>query len=197
MSAAAQRSLDLLAEVQDDGHVRLLAPDVGEVTAVLDAGAAVAPGQTAGVLLSLGRAVTLRVPEGVQGFVVSRRPERVHAPVGHGDVVLEVDPTAVGGAPRSRVSESAASDVALVVRAAQGGRFYRRAAPDRPPFVEVGAVIQEGSPVGLLEVMKTFGHVTYRATGGLPPRARIARVLVADGTDIDVGTALFEVEPAG
>lgn len=197
MSNEPGRTMDLLAEVQEDGHVRLLAPDVGEVTAVLDAGAAVAPGQAAGVLLSLGRAVTLRVPEGVHGHVVSRRPERVHAPVGHGDVVLEIDPSSVGGAPRPRAADAAAGEGGPVLRAAQGGRFYRRAAPDRPPFVEVGAVVQEGAPVGLLEVMKTFGHVVYRASGGLPARARVVRVLVEDGADIDVGTPLLEVEAAG
>jgi hypothetical protein len=78
------------------------------------------------------------------------------------------------------------------VRATQSGRFYRRAAPRQPPIVDVGALVEAGTPLGLIEVMDSFSHVVYRPTGGLPARARVTRVLA----DLEVGTALLEVEPA-
>jgi biotin carboxyl carrier protein len=65
-----------------------------------------------------------------------------------------------------------------------------------PPAPDVGALVEVGTPLGLIEVMKTFSHVVYRPTGGLPARARITRVLAEDGADLEVGTPLLEVEPA-
>ncbi|MEZ6014322.1 MAG: hypothetical protein R3F49_04360 [Planctomycetota bacterium] len=183
-------------ESESDGAlVQLTAPDVGRLTCTLPRGAAVAPGQAAGTLVCLGRAVTLVIPAGVYGVVVSERPDRVLAPVGFGDVVLELDTSGVAAAAGSLAPEDPGG-AGLVVRADQSGRFYRRAAPDQPAFVEVGAVIERGAPIGLIEVMKTFSHVTYHATGGLPARARVTRALAADGADIEAGAGLFEVEPA-
>lgn len=187
--------VELALETTEDGRLRLLAPDVGTFTGALDRGAAVAPGQVVGTLAQLGRELRLVAPAGAYGSVVSARPERVLAPVGFGDVLLELDPsgvTAERAAAGARVDESAGP----IVRAAHGGRFYRRAAPDQPPFVDVGSLLEDGAPLGLIEVMKTFSHVVYRAGAGLPARARVVRVVAEDGADLDAGAPLLEVEPA-
>jgi len=49
--------------------------------------------------------------------------------------------------------------------------------------------------VGLIEVMKTFTHVPYHATGGLPARARVVRWIVGESADVSEGDPLLEVEP--
>jgi len=179
----------------DDGRLRLLSPGVGLLTAAPEAGAALAPGQAAGVLVQLGREVTLLVPEGARGVVASARPERVRAPLGFGDVVLELDPSGVAEGAATRGAERSGASAGPVVRADQSGRFYRRTAPGEPALADVGTALAPGTPLGLLEVMKTFSHVTYRAAGGLPPRARVVRALAEDGADVEPGTPLFEVEP--
>jgi len=84
----------------------------------------------------------------------------------------------------------------LVLRSPQAGRFYHRASPAEAPFVTVGAVIEEGRSIGLIEVMKTFSHVPYRSAGRLPSRARVVRFLAGDGADVKPGDGLIEVEPA-
>ena len=58
----------------------------------------------------------------------------------------------------------------------------------------MGAVVEAGQPIGLIEVMKTFAHVRYGGEG-LPARARIVRVLVEDGAEIGAGDPLYEVAP--
>jgi acetyl-CoA carboxylase biotin carboxyl carrier protein len=75
------------------------------------------------------------------------------------------------------------------------GRVYLRPAPDKPAFVEVGDVVTRGTSLCLLEVMKSFNRIAY---GGahLPERARIVRLLVQDGADVNAGAALIELEPA-
>ncbi len=45
------------------------------------------------------------------------------------------------------------------------GVFYRSPAPDAPPFVEVGDVIEVGSEVGLIEAMKVFSPIPSETAG--------------------------------
>ena len=71
-----------------------------------------------------------------------------------------------------------------------------RPAPAEPPFVTLGGAVADGQPIGMIEVMKTFSHVLYRASGTLPKRARLTRWIAADGADVKSGDALFELERA-
>jgi acetyl-CoA carboxylase biotin carboxyl carrier protein len=188
--------IELLLE-ESSGRVRLLSPEVGFFTEALSHGAEVAPGDRAGSLLSLGRAFELRVPAGAAGVITSAPPDRVRAPVGCGDVLYELAPASAAKSkgPRGDTSEATRGG-ALVLRSPQAGRFYHRPSPSDPTFVAVGATIEDGQPVGMIEVMKTFSHVPYRAGGGLPKRAKVARMLAADGADVKPGEPLLEVEPA-
>jgi len=193
---SATEAIDLLVE-RGAGGLRLLSPDVGYYTRAVDAGRVLVPGETAGWLLTLGRARALTVPAGITGVVRSARPERVHHPVGHGDVLVELAPLETAGAELAHdLAEQAAVEAgALVFRSPTAGRFWHRPAPAEPPLVEAGARIEEGAAIGLIEVMKTFAQVLYRPAAGLPARARVVRVAAADGSDVDEGDVLLELEP--
>src|SRR6516225_2511121 len=73
-------------------------------------------------------------------------------------------PAPPAGAPTAILNpvESPAPDVAasvtadIVVPAPMHGVFYRAAAPDEPPLVEVGAKIEAGQKICIIEAMKTF-----------------------------------------
>lgn len=45
------------------------------------------------------------------------------------------------------------------------GIFYRRSAPDQPPFVEDGDSVTAEQTIGLVEVMKQFAEVKAGAAG--------------------------------
>ena len=186
--------LELLSET-DGERVLLRAPEVGYFTCALSEGALVAPKALAGVIHSLGRRFQLVVPPGVTGRIASARPELVHQPVGWGSVLHEVKPleSAAVAAPKNTTT---AATAALVVRAPYSGRFWHRPAPGDPAFVEPGALITEGQTIGLLEVMKTFTQLVYRAEHGLPPRARVTRLAIPDGGEVKDGGVLLELEPA-
>ena len=47
------------------------------------------------------------------------------------------------------------------------GTFYRKPAPDKPPFKSNGDVVAEGDVIGLVEVMKSFHEVTAQVSGTL------------------------------
>ncbi len=179
-------------------RLRLLAPDVGVYTATHAEHALVAGGTEIGTLTQLGVRRALVVPDGVEGRISSAAPERTHEPLGYGDVVVELEELRAGIAAiaASTAKADAASAGRLVLRATTSGRFWHRPTPAEPAFVAVGATVKDGTPIGLLEVMKTFSHATYRSGGSLPATARVTAVLVGDGADVRRGDPLIAVEPA-
>jgi len=187
--------LELLVRREGE-RVVLAAPQPGFATLVEPRGRVLVPGAVAALLRTLEVTRELVVPAGVLGRVASDRPERVHAPVSRGTALFELVPLEAGGLAAGPEATARSDPGAPAFRAPYSGRFWRRAAPGDPPFVEAGAVIAAGATVGLLEVMKTFTHLHYEATGGLPARARVVRVLADDGAEVDEDEPLIEVEPA-
>lgn len=187
--------LELLV-VEREGRQALAAPSVGWFTGALPRGSVVTPGGAAGFLLTLGCARVLRVPASVSGRVQNAPPERVHEPVGYKTVLYELAALAAEAAPVPVRAGPGAADRRLAVRAPCAGRFWQRPGPGEKPLVETGSLIEPGTPLGLVEVMKTFTQVLYRAEHGLPARARIVRVLVGDGAEVEEGAALYELAPA-
>jgi acetyl-CoA carboxylase biotin carboxyl carrier protein len=197
--------IELLVELRGP-TIGLLSPEVGVFTEARAAGDLLAPGTEAGVLLALGRALRLVVPAGVEGRVEKSPPARTRQPVGWGDLLYEIRPGAASETPATAGARGAAAVTAppgsgpaeasarLLVRSPQSGRLYLRPAPGEAPFVAPGTRVEQGQPIGLIEVMKTFAHVRYGGEG-LPARARVTRVLVEDGAEVGVGDPLLEVEP--
>lgn len=92
-------------------------------------------------------------------------------------------------------SASPGSAQALAIRAAQPGRVYLRPSPQEPPYIQVGDELKTGQTVLLTEIMKTFTPLHYPgAAAGLPDRARVKAILIADLAEVEAGTALIELE---
>jgi acetyl-CoA carboxylase biotin carboxyl carrier protein len=194
--------LELMVEMREDSIV-LRSPGVGLFTEARREGDLLTGGARAGVLLVLGRAFSLMVPDSVQGRVAAPPPVLVRRPVGWGDPLYELRPIAATTATADAAAEASSGTAAagvepslgLVFRSPQSGRFYLRPGPSEAPFVAVGATIDEGQTLGLIEVMKTFALVRYGATKGLPARAVVMAVLVDDGGDVGAGDPLFALSP--
>jgi len=172
----------------------LAAPGVGTWDGLPAQGAFLRPGDVLGRLGVLGRGRPLRVPAGAEGAVVEVRGAGA---VDYGTPLVVLDPA--GGAVAPAAPEEAAGSAGgaeLVLPSPSSGRFWSRPSPERPPFVEPGDEVERGATVGLLEVMKTFSRIPYEGAG-LPPRARVRRVVPADGEDVDEGAPLLELEPPG
>lgn len=175
--------------------VELRAPRPGQFAPWIAQGDLVAPGAAIGELVVLSRAAALIVPRDAAAGIALRLSPAGH-PVGYGELLVELDPSlhlAAGAAgPGAAAAASGAVD-GLVFVAPTSGRFYGRSAPDKPPFVAEGAELTTGATICLLEVMKTFHRVTYGGPG-LPLVARVRRVLVADGADVNAGDPLLALE---
>lgn len=189
-----QKKLVAEAVVKDDGNVELLAPSVGFFRPAISSGTFVTPAALLGELEVLGVRYALFAPAGRAGLVVTGTEKRARIPVAFGSVLYELDPKAATGAPA--VEKKSTASRGLVFTASSSGRFYRRSAPDKPYFVEVGGNIADGQTVGLLEVMKTFHRLTYSGSAdGLPSPAKIKAILVEDGADLEAGDAILELAP--
>ncbi len=75
------------------------------------------------------------------------------------------------------------------VRVATDGTFWTRPSPRDPVFATVGARIEAGGTVGLIEVMKTFAPVRADAAGTLE------RYAVSDGQAVEAGTIVAWLRP--
>lgn len=191
----ARESMELRLVRLEDGGLELRAPEVGEVCGVMGSGATLAPGMVAGALLRLGRSYDLVVPAGAGGLVTSEAPGALRHAVGFDERLYALDPSGIADVVGAAdAAGSALADGALVVRAAQPGRVWRSASPGEPPVCSEGDALEDGTALCLIEVMKTFSTVPYRATGGLPARAVAQRWLVEDGADVEPGTPLLAIE---
>jgi len=70
------------------------------------------------------------------------------------------------------------------------GTFYRRASPDKPNFVEVGAEIKKGDVICIIEAMKLFNEIEAEVTG------KVVKVLVDDSTPVEYDQPLFIIDPS-
>jgi acetyl-CoA carboxylase biotin carboxyl carrier protein len=71
------------------------------------------------------------------------------------------------------------------------GVFFRRPAPDQPPFVAVGDDVVVGTTTAIIEVMKMMVPVEASVAG------RILAVLADDGDLVEFGQPLFVVDTSG
>ncbi|NJB71414.1 acetyl-CoA carboxylase biotin carboxyl carrier protein [Saonia flava] len=70
------------------------------------------------------------------------------------------------------------------------GTFYRKPAPDKPAFVEVGATIGKGDVLCVIEAMKLFNDIESEVSG------KIVKVLVDDSSPVEFDQPLFLVDPS-
>ena len=67
------------------------------------------------------------------------------------------------------------------------GTFYRKPAPDKPPYVEVGDHIEKGQVVCIVEAMKMMNEIKSDFSG------KIKSINVEDGTPVEFDQNLITV----
>ncbi|HEY8487117.1 MAG TPA: acetyl-CoA carboxylase biotin carboxyl carrier protein [Limnochordales bacterium] len=76
----------------------------------------------------------------------------------------------------------------VVVRAPMVGTFYRAPAPDAPPYVEVGQVVEPGQTLCIIEAMKLMNEIEAEVRG------RVTAILVENGQPVEYGQPLMTLE---
>jgi acetyl-CoA carboxylase biotin carboxyl carrier protein len=116
--------------------------------------------------------------------IVQHLPAMPAAPV----AVVETETPAP--APEA-ASASADTDANLItVKSPIIGTFYRKASPDKPSFVEVGADVKQGDVLCVIEAMKLFNEIESEMSG------KIVKILVDDSSPVEFDQPLFLIDPS-
>jgi biotin carboxyl carrier protein len=75
------------------------------------------------------------------------------------------------------------------VNAPLTGVFYRSPTPQAAPFVQIGAVVNKGDVIALIEAMKLFNEI--RSTAG----GKVKRIFAENGQLVRAHQPLLELEP--
>jgi len=78
----------------------------------------------------------------------------------------------------------------ITIKSPMIGTFYRKPAPDKAPFVEVGANIGKGDVLCVVEAMKLFNEIESEVSG------KIVKILVDDMSPVEFDQPLFLVDPS-
>lgn len=78
----------------------------------------------------------------------------------------------------------------LTIKSPMIGTFYRRSAPDKDVFVNVGDKISSGTVVCVIEAMKLFNQIESEISG------KIVKILVDDSSPVEYDQPLFLVDPS-
>ncbi|GIV27916.1 MAG: acetyl-CoA carboxylase biotin carboxyl carrier protein subunit [Bacteroidia bacterium] len=75
-----------------------------------------------------------------------------------------------------------------VVKSPMIGTFYRSSAPDKPPFVNIGDIVEVGQPLCIIEAMKLFNEIESDVKG------RVVKILVENATPVEYDQPLFLID---
>lgn len=93
----------------------------------------------------------------------------------------------VVAAPEAPAAENANY---ITIKSPMIGTFYRKPAPDKPMFVEVGKSIAKGDVLCVIEAMKLFNEIESEISG------KIVKILVDDMSPVEFDQPLFLVDPS-
>ncbi|MDP5230138.1 MAG: acetyl-CoA carboxylase biotin carboxyl carrier protein [Cellulophaga sp.] len=108
--------------------------------------------------------------------------------------IVQTAPTAANEAATAAETkannEKAENDKYVIIKSPIIGTFYRKSAPDKPVFVEVGSTINKGDVLCVIEAMKLFNDIESEISG------KIVKVLVDDSSPVEFDQPLFLVDPS-
>ncbi len=68
------------------------------------------------------------------------------------------------------------------------GTFYRKPAPDKPPFVEIGSHVNAGDVVCIVEAMKMMNEIKSEFSG------KVSAINIEDGEPVEFDQSLIVIE---
>jgi len=112
-------------------------------------------------------------------------PEIIVANPGSAPAIEEASASAPAGASEARLTE----DLHLV-KSPIVGTFYGSPSPGAEPFVKVGAFVETGQTLCIVEAMKLMNEIEADETG------EIVRIFVENGQPVEYGQPLFGIRPS-
>ncbi|MCG2610197.1 acetyl-CoA carboxylase biotin carboxyl carrier protein [Flavobacterium sp. SM15] len=105
-------------------------------------------------------------------------------------VAAPVAAAPVAAAPVAAAPAADDNSKYITIKSPMIGTFYRKPAPDKPMFVEVGSSVSKGDVVCVIEAMKLFNEIESEISG------KIVKILVDDASPVEFDQPLFLVDPS-
>ena len=88
----------------------------------------------------------------------------------------------------SEKTEIPVSESSSVIKSPIVGTFYRKPAPDKPPFIEVGSHVNVGDVVCIVEAMKMMNEIKSEFTG------KVSSINIEDGEPVEFDQSLIVID---
>jgi len=92
-------------------------------------------------------------------------------------------------APATSSPEAENASGLIEVKSPMIGTFYRAPGPDKDPFVSIGAKVEIGDTICMIEAMKLFNDIEAELSG------KVVKILVEDATPVEFDQPLFLIDP--
>ena len=103
---------------------------------------------------------------------------------------FEVKTTSISPASVNVLSENnevVANESGSPLKSPIVGTFYRKPAPDKPPFVEIGSHVNAGDVVCIVEAMKMMNEIKSEFTG------KVSAINIDDGEPVEFDQSLIVI----
>ena len=103
---------------------------------------------------------------------------------------FEVKTTSISPASVNALSENnevVANESGSPIKSPIVGTFYRKPAPDKPPFVEIGSHVNAGDVVCIVEAMKMMNEIKSEFTG------KVSAINIDDGEPVEFDQSLIVI----
>jgi acetyl-CoA carboxylase biotin carboxyl carrier protein len=141
-------------------------------------------------LLEESGVAEIEIHEGEESVRISR--QNIGAPVYPPmSMMPAAAPAPAPGAPAPELSTEPApppGPTGHTVESPMVGTFYRAPSPGAPPFVEVGAEVNVGDTLCIIEAMKMLNQIEADKAG------RVKAILVDNAEPVEYGQALFVID---
>jgi acetyl-CoA carboxylase biotin carboxyl carrier protein len=104
----------------------------------------------------------------------------------------QTDPSPMSSKPAPSAESAAPPVVAsglLEIKSPMVGTFYRSPSPDKPPYLQVGDTVNQGSVVCIIEAMKLFNEIESDIKG------KVVKIVVDDASPVEYDQVLFLIDP--
>ncbi|HEY1870705.1 MAG TPA: acetyl-CoA carboxylase biotin carboxyl carrier protein [Chitinophagaceae bacterium] len=95
----------------------------------------------------------------------------------------------VAASEKAKPQAESSAENYVTIKSPMIGTFYRRSAPDKAAFIEVGDEVTPGKVVCIIEAMKLFNEIESEVSG------KIVKILADDASPVEYDQPLFLVEP--
>ena len=132
----------------------------------------------------------IEVKEGEESVRINRKKESViHAstPISVGQN-LNQSSAPLTQTDSSEVENGQAAKDLNHITSPMVGTFYRKPAPDKEPFIEVGQTVKKGDTVCIIEAMKMMNQVKSEFDG------KVIAINIEDGDPVEFGQELISIE---